>query len=72
MIQFNRFLIIQSSILLIIFSISCKGAKDKISTDLSTGKLYSLPLIKKHFFEQEKLSNVYCLVRSKSGTKSSY
>lgn len=69
MIQLNRFLIIQSSLFLIIFSVSCKGTKDKISTDLTTGKLDSLPLIQKHFFEQEKLSNGYCLVRGKSGTK---
>ena len=69
MIPFNRFLIIQSSIFLIIFSVSCKGTKDKISNDVTTKKLDSLPLIQKHFFEQEKRSNGYCLLRGKSGSK---
>jgi len=69
MIPYNRFLIIQSSIFLIIFSISCKGTKDKINNGVTTEKLDSLPLIHKHFFEQEKRSNGHCLLRGKSGTK---
>jgi peptidoglycan-N-acetylglucosamine deacetylase len=69
MIPFNRFLIIPFSIFLIIFSISCKGTKDKIITEVTTEKLDSLPLIQKHFFEQEKNSNGYCLLRGKSRAK---
>lgn len=69
MIRFNRSEIIPYIILFFIFSFSCKGTKDKISSKAVTEKLDSLPLIPSHFLEQEKLSNGHCLVRGKNGNK---
>jgi peptidoglycan/xylan/chitin deacetylase (PgdA/CDA1 family) len=43
--------------------------KDKISNNVTSEKLDSLPLIQKHFFVQEKLSNGFCVVRGKNGSK---
>jgi len=73
MIILKRTLIIPSIILFCVFSISCKGTKDKIiiatNTVTSQQKLDSLPLIPKYFLEQEALSKGNCLVRGKNGNK---
>lgn len=73
MIQFNRFLIIQFSILFSIFFSSCKGTKDKIVVETNSfvnqQKSDSLPLIPKYFLEQEALSQGNCMVRGKNGNK---
>ncbi len=67
--RFKRTAVIPYLLLFFVFSTSCKGTKDKVSSNLTFEKLDSLPLIHKHFFEQEKLSNGYCLVRGKNGSK---
>ena len=69
MTPFKRTAIIPYLLLFCVFATSCKGTKDKISGKATSEKLDSLPLIHKHFFEQEKLSNGYCLLRGKNGNK---
>ncbi|KAB1153708.1 polysaccharide deacetylase family protein [Flavobacterium luteum] len=73
MTRFNRIVIIPCFLLFCIFSISCKGTKDKIISKINTTtnqeKLDSLPLIPRHFLEQEKVSNGHCLLRGKGGNK---
>lgn len=73
MIRFKQLLLILYFILFCVFSNSCKGTKDKIvngtNTVINEQKLDSLPLIPKHFLEQEALSYGNCLVRGKNGNK---
>lgn len=52
-----------------VFLMNCKSSKDKIVSNSTTEKLDSLPLIPRHFLEQEKVSKGYCLVKGKKGTK---
>lgn len=69
MTRFIRITIIPYLLLFFVFTTSCKGTKDKISSEVTSEKLDSLPLIQKHFFEQEKLSRGFCLVKGKNGSK---
>lgn len=73
MIHLKRILIFPFIIFFCFFSISCKGTKDKINVGTNTStihqKLDSLPLIPRHFLEQERLSNGHCLVRGKTNQK---
>jgi peptidoglycan/xylan/chitin deacetylase (PgdA/CDA1 family) len=69
MIQLKRILIVTCLLLFFVFSTSCKGTKDKISSKATTEKLDSLPLIPRRFFEQESLSSGHCLVRGKTNRK---
>ena len=52
---------------------SCITTKNTVIVDTNVNNNVqqqdSLPLIQKNFFEQEKLSNGYCLLRGKSGNK---
>lgn len=73
MTPFKRIVIMPCILLLGIFFINFKGTKYRISVDTTTitnqQKLDSLPLIPKHFLEQEKLSNGHCLVKGKNEKK---
>lgn len=73
MISLKRILIIACILLFAIFLKGCKGTKDKIIVGTNTitnqQKVDSLPLIPKHFLEQETNSAGYCLVRGKSNRK---
>ena len=67
------FLRISCVLLICIFSNSCKTSGNTALVALNP-RVYSqqtdsLPLIHKHFFEQEKLSTGFCLVRGKNGSK---
>ncbi len=69
MTRFIRTLLIPYFLFLVVLSISCKGTKDKIISEVTSKKLDSLPLIPKHFLEQEMLSNGYCLVKGNTNKK---
>ena len=69
MTPFKRILIISFIILYFIFSSSCNSTKDKIISKATTEKLDSLPLIPRHFFYQERVSNGYCLVKGNTNKK---
>lgn len=49
--------------------ISCGGTKNKNCTITTNERLDSLPLIPKHFFYQERVSNGYCLVKGNTNKK---
>ena len=69
MVTFNRFLIIQSSIFLLISFVSCQVTKGKISNDIAIEKLDSLPLIPKHFFYLQRASNGACIAKGNTNKK---
>lgn len=57
MTRFSRTLLISYFLFFCVFSISCKGTKDKIISKTGTEKLDSLPLILRRYLEKEKLNN---------------
>lgn len=70
-IQLERFLRISRVVLFSMLFNSCILAKNKanIGTNVNSQQSDSLPLIPRHFLEQERLSNGYCLVRGKTNQK---
>lgn len=69
MIPFKRAAFISYLFLFCALSISCKGIKDKISSNVATEKGFSLSSIKKNPIEQDKLNNDYRLINGKGGSK---
>jgi peptidoglycan/xylan/chitin deacetylase (PgdA/CDA1 family) len=69
MTRFSWTLLIPYFLFFVVLSISCKGTKDKMISKVTSGKVDSLPLIPKHFFYQESVSNGYCLVKGNTNKK---